>query len=183
MATTDFAYFGINLGGIILIFSSLEKETEPFISGGILAAISGAIFWVLIHRMKRLRMGNAITMNLTIIIILVIFMPIFFPMLATTKPSVSQMLLMVFLGWMGFTVIVLVSRSIQIMKTNNFMLVCTIFLVGKGIFDGYKEGDLDFGIIVGSLLSILSVCLVVRDVRAKYYVEDKSLMVPVIQNN
>jgi hypothetical protein len=132
--------------------------------------------------MQKLKAGNAISMNLTITIILIIFLPTFFPMMATDKPSVGQFLLMLVLGWVGFTVVVFVSRSIQIMKVRNFMLMCTLFLVGKGVFDGYKEGDLDLGILLGSVLTVLSVCLVVREVRSRVYVENKSASVPMIQN-
>ena len=168
--------------GIIFIYASLEKESEPFVGGALLAGLSALCFWVLIHRMQKLKAGNAITMNLTVIIILIIFLPTFFPMLPTDKPSVGQSLLMLVLGWVGFTVIVFVSRSIQIMKIRNFMLMCTLFLVGKGVFDGHREGDLDMGILFGSVLTILSVCLVVREVRSRTYVENKSMSVPMIHN-
>lgn len=147
-----------------------------------MAGGAGVCFWVLVHRMQKLKAGNAISMNLTITIILIIFLPTFFPMMATDKPSVGQFLLMLVLGWVGFTVVVFVSRSIQIMKVRNFMLMCTLFLVGKGVFDGYKEGDLDLGILLGSVLTVLSVCLVVREVRSRVYVENKSASVPMIQN-
>jgi hypothetical protein len=182
VSVTDFAYFGINLLGIIFIYSALEKETEPFLIGAFLAGAAGMCFWVLVHRMQKLKAGNAISMNLTIIIILIIFLPTFFPMMPTDKPSVGQFLLMLVLGWVGFTVIVFVSRSIQIMKVRNFMLMCTLFLVGKGVFDGYKEGDLDMVILLGSALTVLGVCLVVRDVRSRVYVENKTASVPLIQN-
>ena len=86
------------------------------------------------------------------------------------------------MGFIGFAAMVFVSRAIQVMQTQNFMLFCTVFLVLKGIFDGYKEQDLDFGIITGSIISIVSICLVGRKIRTRDFIANKGLHEPIINN-
>ena len=160
----------------------MEKEKEPFMLGSIFAIAAAALFWWLTHRMRKLKNENLLTMNLTLLIIITICIPAFFPFMDTSQPSAFQMILMLVMGFVGFAAMIFVSRSVQVMQSQNFMLFCTTFLVFKGVFDGYKEQDLDIGIITGSIISIVSICLVGRKIRSKDIITAKGLHEPIINN-
>ena len=62
--------------------------------GCVLAIVAAGMFWWLAHRMAKLKNENLLTMNLTLLIIVTVCLPAFFPFMDTSQPSAFQMILM-----------------------------------------------------------------------------------------
>lgn len=176
----EFLYFGLNLCGTIVIFSGLQKTSEPFISGAFMCVIGIVCGWVFIHRMRKLKAGNVMSMNVTILLIFTLFLPTFFPMQVTTKPSALQMLLMLFMGALCFVPITLISRAIQVTKVSTFMLMGSLFLILKGMYEGFDQNEMDFFFILGAVCGLVGIAFVVRDYRMRTVIVNRKDNIPLI---
>ena len=135
----------------------------------VLAILGSILFAITANCFRKLESIHYMTLTHLFSFILVIFIPIFFPMEGVTSPSIQDWVVLLVIGFLLYLTFLCLIRAFQIEASGKVLSVFTLPLVGVVIADFFLASDLGniFWGIVGSVLIITGVVMLMNETKEK----------------
>lgn len=161
--------FGLlSIGGVILLLKpDFRIKDYEHHQAGLVSIILSAFFNAYMgHQFQKLNKAHMMTLNHIFALILLLFLPVFFPIEGLVSPTLVQWCIMIIYGLFTFVIMILFIRSIQIEKPSKVLIFYSLCLGCIFIFD----------IIMGtgsySILQIIGVCIIAAGCYMLYKTEN-----------
>lgn len=150
-----------------------EANTEGSGFWGVILALAAAgMFAVMLINFGKMYNENFASMNHIFSLIIVLFLPVFFPIEGVVRPSVTQWILMVLMGFLNTGAVLMLIRGIQL-ENPGFVSVIMMIHPSLGVCLNFITGQASglFSFVVG-LAGLLAVVLFARETRRKIDVRE-----------
>eukprot|EP00825_Cyclidium_porcatum_P049085 TRINITY_DN8404_c0_g1_i7.p1 TRINITY_DN8404_c0_g1~~TRINITY_DN8404_c0_g1_i7.p1 ORF type:complete len:453 (+),score=57.20 TRINITY_DN8404_c0_g1_i7:170-1528(+) len=131
------------------------QEYESHYKGLISILLAAFFNSYLGQQIQKLNKTNMLTLNHIFSLILLLFLPVFFPIEGLVSPTLIQWVIMIIYGLITFVVMIFFIRSIQLEKPSKILIFYSLGLGFIFVFD-ILMGNGGFG-----LLQIIGTCIIV----------------------
>jgi drug/metabolite transporter (DMT)-like permease len=148
----------------ILGLSKAKLPQENPLAGYLIAIVSSLAAALVIMTFKRLKECHYVTLNHIFSMIIVLFLPIFFPMQGLYRPGVAEWLVMIGYGFVGLIAFSLYVRAFQIGRSGKLQATMSLLLVALLVFEVvFKHKSVDLAAICGAVLILLCVVNIFKE--------------------